>query len=192
MLKAELRREYLAKRKAFTGEQVVDGSRRIFDRALSEINLSKARTIHCFLSTPKFNEVETSILFQRIWNEFPGTRTAVPRVDREADELVHVLYTRETELAESKWGIREPVGGETVEPEEIDLIFVPLICFDTSLHRVGYGKGYYDRFLRRCRRDALKAGVSLFGPSDPIDDIHDGDFPLDLCITPDKIYLPDR
>ncbi len=192
MLKADLRREYLEKRKALSDDEVADGSRKIFDRIFSEINLSKARTIHCFLSTAKFNEVETSILFERVWSEFPGTRTAVPRVDVEADELEHVLYSRDTEMSQSKWGIREPVGGETVEPEEIDLVIVPLLCFDTALHRVGYGKGYYDRFLRRCRVDALKAGVSFFGPSEPIDDVHDGDFPLDLCITPDKIYLPER
>jgi len=52
---------------------------------------------------------------------------------------------------------------------------------------VGYGKGYYDRFLKRCRTDCLKVGLSYFGPVETIPEAHDADIPLDCCITPEVI-----
>ena len=64
------------------------------------------------------------------------------------------------------------------------MVLVPLLCFDRSGHRVGYGKGYYDRFLRKCRADCKKIGLSMFDPVDEITDAGESDVRLDLVITP--------
>jgi 5-formyltetrahydrofolate cyclo-ligase len=53
---------------------------------------------------------------------------------------------------------------------------------------VGYGKGFYDKFLNECRKDLVKIGLSLFNPVDKISDIQKHDIPMDYCITPEKIY----
>ena len=73
-------------------------------------------------------------------------------------------------------------------PAEIDLVIVPLLCFDKKGNRVGYGKGYYDRFLKQCRKDCIKIGFSYFDPIDQVEDINKFDVKLDYGITPDAIY----
>lgn len=188
MTKPELRKLYLEKRRSLTADEVAARSRQIADRLFASVDLASIDTLHCFISIAKFNEIDTSIIFQKLWNDLPRLRTFAPRMNRETDELEHLPYNAVSELIENSWGIREPAGDEKADPKEIDLVIVPLLCFDEGGHRVGYGKGYYDRFLDRCRPDCFKAGVSLFPPAGRIDGIHDGDVPLDLCITPDALF----
>ncbi|HJS52384.1 MAG TPA: 5-formyltetrahydrofolate cyclo-ligase, partial [Pyrinomonadaceae bacterium] len=99
------------------------------------------------------------------------------------------LYTPETRLLENFWGIREPPIDEAIDPSEIDLVIVPLLCFDERGFRVGHGKGFYDKFLAGCRADCLKVGFTFFPPTDPIDDIDEYDVPLDQCVTPERVYV---
>lgn len=188
MTKAELRKAYLEKRRALSPAEVAMRSAKIAERFFAEIDLASVRVLHTFIRIPKFNEFDTSNIYFRIWHDRLDITTCSPRIDKESDELQSFAFDQETEFVESGWGIREPAGTETVEPETIDLVVVPLLCFDENGHRVGYGKGYYDRFLARCRPDCLKVGVGLFPAVEPIDDIHTADVPLDLCITPERNY----
>ena len=188
MTKSELRKLYLEKRRTLAADEVAEMSRSIADRFFAQFDLSAIRTLHCFISIPKFNEIDTSIIFKTVWNEFPPIRTFALRVDRTVDLLEHVPYTPLTDLVENSWGIREPTGGKKADPKEIDLVIVPLLCFDERGFRVGYGKGYYDKFLSLCRPDCLKVGLSFFLPVERITDIHGGDVPLDHCITAEKTY----
>ena len=71
---------------------------------------------------------------------------------------------------------------------EIDLVLVPLLAFDKNGYRVGYGKGYYDKFLSNCRPDVIKIGLSFFDAVDEIEDIDDYDLPLNFCVTPQRLY----
>jgi 5-formyltetrahydrofolate cyclo-ligase len=75
-----------------------------------------------------------------------------------------------------------------IEIEKIDAIIVPLLCFDARGFRVGYGKGFYDKFLSECRTDCLKIGFSYFAPVAEISDAQDFDVKLDYCITPEEIF----
>ena len=102
--------------------------------------------------------------------------------------LSHYLLTSTTELAENKWGILEPLAAEPMAETAIDLILVPLLGFDKQGHRIGYGKGFYDRFLHLCRPDVLKVGLSLELPVAKITDVHAGDVLLDYAVTPEKVY----
>ncbi|MBK9163226.1 MAG: 5-formyltetrahydrofolate cyclo-ligase [Acidobacteria bacterium] len=188
MKKAELRRLYLDKRRGLAAGEVARFSTQIAERFFNEVDLAAVKTLHTFIRIAKFNEFDTSMIYYRIWHERRGIATCAPVTDRETGELEARYFDDAAVLAENDWGIREPAGTEKADPEEIDLVIVPLLCFDESGHRVGYGKGYYDRFLARCRPDCLKLGVSLFPPVAAIDDIHDLDVPLDLCITPDRTY----
>ena len=65
---------------------------------------------------------------------------------------------------------------------------MPLLVFDKSGHRVGYGEGYYDRFMSDIKNDVIKVGLSLFEPVDKISDINQKDIPLNYVITPSKTY----
>jgi 5-formyltetrahydrofolate cyclo-ligase len=144
--------------------------------------------LHCFIPIPKFNEINTYLIFERIWDDHPQITTVVPRVSSGTGKMHNVRFTSETELAENAWNIPEPIHDDFVQTEEIDMVLVPLLCFDLSGKRVGYGKGFYDRFLSACRDDCVKIGLSYFPPTRNIDDVHKGDVPIDLCVTPDVVY----
>ena len=85
--------------------------------------------------------------------------------------------------------ILEPVESEIIEPQDIDLVLVPMLVCDIKGNRVGYGKGYYDRYLSRCRPGCVKVGLSYFDPVVNIKDADEFDVPLDFCITPQKAYV---
>jgi 5-formyltetrahydrofolate cyclo-ligase len=188
MTKSELRKLYLKKRSSLTAAQIAESSQRIADRFFGTIDLSEMRTLHCFLSIGKFNELATSPIYEQIWSDFPSVRTAAPRIGVESGHMESVVFTAETQHSESTWGIREPAAGEIIEPAEIDVVLVPLLCFDMTGHRVGYGKGFYDRFLSKCRADCLKVGLSYFPPVSQITDTTVYDVVMDLCITPGEVF----
>lgn len=188
MRKSELRKVYLEKRRALSPGEVARMSSQIAERFFNEVDLAAVKTLHIFIRIAKFNEFDTSMIYYRIWHERRCIATSAPLTNRETGELDARYFDEETVLAENDWGIREPAGTEKADPREIDLVIVPLLCFDEGGHRVGYGKGYYDRFLAHCRPDCMKLGVSLFPPVAAIEDIHESDVPLDLCITPDHTF----
>lgn len=188
MLKAELRKIYLARRKSLSAKERGEKSRRIAAVFFQNFDLSKIRYLHCFLPIEKFGEIETEPIFRRIWLDFPQIETLVPRVDFRADEIENLKFTSATALVRNAWQIDEPAHDESVEPEKIDLVLVPLLCFDEKGFRVGYGKGFYDRFLKSCRPDCLKIGLSYFSPVDEIEDAQNHDVKLDFCVTPERIF----
>jgi 5-formyltetrahydrofolate cyclo-ligase len=102
--------------------------------------------------------------------------------------MQHYIYDDETVLQPNRYDIMEPAGGKVVAEDQIDVVIVPLLSFDEKGNRVGYGKGFYDRFLSRCREDVIKIGLSFFDAGKRIDDTDEFDIPLTYCITPGKIY----
>jgi 5-formyltetrahydrofolate cyclo-ligase len=102
---------------------------------------------------------------------------------------MHAVYiNEETVYQRNAYGLTEPKSGEPIDPGDIDVIFVPLLACDITGHRVGYGKGFYDKFLVQCNSDVVKIAFSYFEPVDKIDDADVFDVPLDFCITPEKVY----
>ena len=99
-----------------------------------------------------------------------------------------VAVTDDTLFDTNRYGIDEPIDGKQVLPEAIDWVLLPLLAFDRRGYRVGYGKGYYDKFLKECRDDVVKIGFSFFGPVDRISNVNRHDERMDYCITPDDIY----
>lgn len=188
MLKAELRRIYLARQKAFSPLARTRKSELIGEIFFASFDLSVTHFLHCFLPIEKFNEIDTHILLQKVRLNFPHVQTLVPRVNFETNEIENLLFTHQTELAPNRWQISEPIDDELVETAKIDAVLVPLLCFDKRGFRVGYGKGFYDKFLKSCRADCVKIGLSFFPPVEKIEDARDFDVSLDYCITPDEIF----
>lgn len=151
-----------------------------------QLSLPDLFYVHTYLAIKENNEIETDHLLHYLEFRNPEIKIVIPRVEQ--DELVHVEYDETVEVVTNKWGIPEPVNGQTVSEKEIDLVFVPLLAFDENGCRVGYGKGYYDRFLRNCRADVLKIGLSYFDALSPLSDSKYFDIPLTHCITPHRIY----
>lgn len=191
MTKSELRQIFLERRKALSPAERSEKSRQIAEHFFTSTDLSIIKLLHTFIPLEHRQEVDTSLIIHEVWSRSPEIRIAVPRVNFETGEVESLAYTAETELIENAWRLREPGDGELVDPQAIDVILVPLVCFDESGYRVGYGKGFYDRFLKTCRPDCRKVGLGFFPPVDRIDDTHGGDLPLDDFITPARIYRRD-
>jgi 5-formyltetrahydrofolate cyclo-ligase len=183
MTKAEIRKEILSRRKAISREDRTAISEAIADHFFSNFDLSYVKFLHVFLPIERFNEVDTKLIIAKVWKEYPDVRTVVPRVNSESNEIENLTFDPYTKLIKNAWEIEEPAHDEFVAAERLDLVLVPGLCFDGQGHRVGYGKGYYDRLLRKCRPDCTKVGLSFFELVDKIEDVHDGDVKMDSVIT---------
>lgn len=187
MQKNELRKLFLAKQKSLSSDERSEKSTKICNNFFKAFDLSKISFLHCFLPIKKFNEIDTSIIITEIWQRFPTIETVVPQVNFQNLELQSLIYKADTELTENSWNIFEPMHDKFIKPVQIDMVLVPLLCVDKKGLRVGYGKGFYDRFLKDCRPDCLKIGLSYFEPIDEISDVNEFDVKLDFCVYPENI-----
>ena len=188
MSKQDLRKEFLKKRKALAKTEVDVFSNQIHDWFFRNIPVHAYATIHTFLPIKRNNEIDTYLIINTLQTDF-ATDIIIPR-SHEDGTMSHYLLTKDTVFEENKWKILEPssVGSLQTSVVKIDLVLIPLLCFDKKGYRVGYGKGYYDRFLAECRPDVLKIGLSIFEPIDEINDVTESDIKMDYCITPNKIW----
>lgn len=187
--KALLRTQFLAKRQEL-GEEELENRNQGLLAQLENLRecITDKKTIHIFLSIRRQAEPDTYRLVDWINHQFAPVRWVVGKTERKTSGMYHYVWNEDSLIRENKWGIPEPLGGIRVAEKELDLIFVPLLVIDRQGQRVGYGKGYYDRFLAKCRPDALKIGVSLFEPVDQIADPSPTDIPLNGCITPQGTF----
>jgi 5-formyltetrahydrofolate cyclo-ligase len=193
--KAEARKHFTAKRKELSIETVSVLSKKIHDLLFSRLMIHRYSPIHVFFPIVKNNEVDTSLIINTLQKDF-SPDLFVSKCEQNG-ELLHHLYVKNTILSKNKWGIPEP---ETENPglysegffdkyqaEDI-LVLIPLLGFDKVGQRVGYGKGFYDRFLANATKDTIKVGLSFFEPIDKIIDTNEQDIKLDYAITPERVW----
>lgn len=185
MTKDECRKLFSEKRKKLSDTDLKSASEKIILQLLNHVNLT-GKTVSLFLPILAKREIDTFPLLERR-NEL-AARFAFPVADFASGTMRHLEYEADQQLALNNYGIPEPANGRTVTAAEIDIVIVPLLCFDLKGYRVGYGKGFYDRFLSSCRNDCQFIGLSVFGPVEAISDADEHDIPLHTCITPEKIY----
>ena len=187
MYKKDLRITYNNKRLALSQDE-----KTIFDelmlKELSKLDLSRIKYLHVFLPIARLNEPDTFRMIDWLLSQYPSMSIVIPKVM--GLRMDNFLYASDRNLVISDWGISEPVvkGQAQVDARLIDAVLVPLLTFDRSGHRVGYGKGFYYRFLSLCREDVLKVGLCYFPPVNRIKDYNPYDVKLDLCITPNKTW----
>ncbi len=152
MEKQEIRQIYLAKRLAV--ENKTEKSQSIMNKIIAMPSFRKAKTIAVYASLPF--EVDTQRLIIEAWAQHK--RVVFPKVEG-SDMSFYQVTSFEELFPNGPFGIREPTSSpkRLVKKTEIDLIIVPGICFDQKKYRVGYGKGFYDRYLKGC--PAYKIGV---------------------------------
>ncbi|HZY82604.1 MAG TPA: 5-formyltetrahydrofolate cyclo-ligase [Cyclobacteriaceae bacterium] len=184
MTKAEARVEYLRKRQALKDADRDELNRQIYERVFASGYLDSASTIHAFLSMERTREPDTWKIIEKI---LPRKKVVIPRIN-EQGLLDHFYYEGLHQLKQSSLGILEPQQGIPATVNKIDLVIVPLVIFDVEGNRVGYGKGFYDRFLKDCRSDCKKIGISFFRPVEKLDDVEEHDVPLDACFTPRQLF----
>jgi len=154
-------------------------------RLLVQMDWRETRFLHTFLPMENAREPDVFPFIRYIRREHPSMKLVVGKADTVDFSMRHVLYEPTAQLHRNKWGIPEPVGGKPIEESKLDAVLIPLLVCDHLGNRVGYGKGFYDRFLANCRKDCRKTGVSFFEPIErPIEDIAPHDIPLDALVFP--------
>jgi 5-formyltetrahydrofolate cyclo-ligase len=182
MTKEEARKTFLQKRLALSEGAYQQLNFQLYNQFFAQIDLSFIKCIHIFLPIENKREPDTWPMIDRIRREFPNVRISIPKVV--GDQLENTYFEGLHQLKKNKWGIMEPELGVPTPTEKIDMVIVPLLAVDNNGHRVGYGKGFYDRFLAECRIRCLRIGISLFDPVEIIEDIDDNDITLTHCLTP--------
>ncbi len=175
MKKAELRKIYKKKRKALNEDQIRLKSLDLLQQ-LKETTIFKHQTFHIFLPIKEQNEVFTwfFIAFLRMKEK----TIVISKSDFKTMTLEHFIFNQDTVLKENHYGIPEPIEAQRITPKKIDVVFVPLLISDRKNNRVGYGKGFYDRFLAECGEDVQTIGLNFFEPIEKIEDSDKFDIPL--------------
>ena len=181
MKKQELRKIYKQKRRDLSSIEFEKLQENIYQQVF-ELDFSKINTIHIFLSIERLFEMYTNPIIDFLL--LKNKRIVVSVSDFSSNTLKHFLFDRKTKLKVSSFGIPEPINGIEIDAKKIDLVFVPLLISDKKNYRVGYGKGFYDRFLAECRSDVKTIGLNFFQSIDTIEDINEFDIPLHQVIYP--------
>ncbi|MCK9364784.1 MAG: 5-formyltetrahydrofolate cyclo-ligase [Syntrophales bacterium] len=150
--KKELRKRILKIRNALPPEERAVKSAAITNRLTELQDIRQAATIMVFLNFG--SEVQTDDLISWGWEK--GKRIVAPLCCPETREMAPCVINDFSDLETGHYGIREPKAACSlvVPPEEIDVVLIPAVAFDRQGRRVGYGGGYYDRFLPKVPRAA--------------------------------------
>lgn len=185
MTKIELRTKCKERRFALSKTERDTMSINIANQAL-KLPIWHLKTYHIFLPIEKLAEVDTSYILTILHGK--EKQIAVPKTEPKTKTLRHFLLTDETLLKKNPWGVPEPVNGQEISPDAIDIVFIPLLAYDHKGNRIGYGGGFYDRFLQQCSPKTIKIGLSFFNPETETIETNPFDIALDYCITPSNIF----
>lgn len=187
MNKTELRKLILEKREALSSEQRCALLQQVIDH-LNEFDFTNIKVVHIYLPIKKKNEIDTFPIIRFLKLIAPTIKIVIPKSDFDSFDMINVLYDDNTILTENEYNIWEPVNGDVIENDKIDMVICPLLSFDKRGYRVGYGKGFYDRFLNKCREDVVKIGLSYFEPEEIIEDVNELDVSLNFAISPSRLW----
>jgi 5-formyltetrahydrofolate cyclo-ligase len=192
LTKKALRRAALAHRQALPPAELARRSDQLCAGFFRHFPVAEWRWLHVFLPLLAKNEPNTWPLINQIWAEQWPLCLVAPVVQPDGISLKHYELTSATALVANRWGIPEPVADPATEilPIQLDAVLVPLLACDQYGHRVGYGGGFYDRFLAQCRPGAVFIGISILDdePAAQIADILPTDVPLHACLTPGGVW----
>jgi 5-formyltetrahydrofolate cyclo-ligase len=188
MNKEAARKYYITKRNELSSEYIQKESKIIAEKFIASGLWKKCTVMHIFISIPGKAEIDTSFLMDFFFTQHPEIKICTSVVDANGKDLLHTCITPATTYRPNKWNIPEPVERTVVNEKDIDLVLLPLLAFDIKGNRVGYGKGFYDRFLQNCKSDVVKVGLSLFEPTEELIESDVWDVPLDWGVTPECIY----
>ena len=183
MNKIEARKKYLELREKLDNEQLVSKSISIANNALN-LPIWEFNFFHIFLSIQNKAEVDTTPIINILIGK--DKEILISKSDFNNLSMKSYIFNEETLLKKNKYGIPEPINGKEFK-ENIDVIFIPLLAYDKKGNRVGYGKGFYDRFLRTQKNNIIKVGLSFFGPEEIVEK-KEFDQSLDYCVTPEKVF----
>lgn len=191
MKKSEIREKALSERKSWSQEIFELKNANLLNQI---IDFMKPLPINLMLMSfhgmAHKREITTESIHEILIKEPYFHQLIFPKVGENKDQIIPYLTDRKTKFEKSGWGILEPMEGTSIKlnPKDIDIVFIPLLAIDKNGQRVGYGKGFYDRFLAQAKPSVIKIGLGLEELIEPIEDLSQFDVALDFAITPLSIY----
>jgi 5-formyltetrahydrofolate cyclo-ligase len=183
--KKELRSKYKSLRSQLSKNDIDTKSLAIANQLLM-LPIWTKTYFHIFLPIAEKKEVDTELILHLLSGK--DKEIVVSKTDFNSIKMAHFLLTDNTKIQKNEYNIPEPIDGIEVSINRLQVVFVPLLAYDNQGHRVGYGKGFYDKFLGECSSETIKIGLSFFDPEEAITDVHKDDIQLNYCITPDTIH----
>ncbi|MEJ7556969.1 MAG: 5-formyltetrahydrofolate cyclo-ligase [Pedobacter sp.] len=184
MKKSEIRKSIGEQRSRIPIQEVEALSFKLLQQ-FKKLDFNNVKALHIFLPIADKKEPDTFILINWLQDHHPDIRIVVPKADFETSLMTHHIYPGREGLTKNLFNILEPIGSD-VHNAEIDLVVVPMLAFDLRGYRVGYGKGFYDRFLLDI--ETQKVGLCFYPPMEAIEDINQYDVKLNLCLTPEQTF----
>ena len=185
MLKEELRSKYKSFRKLLSYKDIDEMSLAIANNVLT-LPIWNKTYFHLFLPIEEQKEVNTEFILHLLSGK--DKEICISKSDFKSRKMRNYLLTDNTKIKKNEYNIPEPIDGIEVPANKIEVVFVPLLAFDSNGNRVGYGKGFYDKFLLECNPNAIKIGLSFFEPEIVISDVYEDDVKLDYCVTPKTVF----
>ncbi len=186
MTKAELRKTYKTRR-SYLSENAIDDFSLAMANNLLKLPIWDYSFYHIFLSIKEKKEVNTDYILNILSGK--DKNILISRSNFKTGNMTNYLLTDNTVIKKNQYHIPEPVDGIEITNDKVEVVFIPLLAFDNVGNRVGYGKGFYDKFLATCKSKTIKVGLSFFEAEPKITDIFDSDIALDYCVTPLKNYM---
>ncbi len=185
MFKNEIRLKYKELRRSLSENQIEELSLAIANEVLL-LPIWEKTYFHIYLPIEEQKEVNTEYILHLLSGK--DKEICISKSDFETRKMTSILLTDSTKIKKNNYNIPEPVDGIEVPSNKIEVVFIPLLAFDKKGNRVGYGKGFYDKFLAECHPITIKIGLSFFEPEELISDVTTSDIQLNYCVTPNKVF----
>ncbi len=189
-MKEEIRKQVLKERNALTPAEVAEKSARIIEKLVTTKEYRSAVNIMTYIDFR--NEVQTRDLIKRAIAE--GKRVSIPVADVVNRQLIpSLLVDYPGNLQPGTWGILEPKPGclRALDPSEPDLVIVPGVAYDLKGNRLGYGRGFFDRFLMLVKPGAVFVGLAFEFQIRPAVFPEAYDIPVHLLVTENRLIRTD-
>jgi 5-formyltetrahydrofolate cyclo-ligase len=183
LTKQQLRKQYFAKRQQLTMPEYEALNQQLLQQ-FQQLDFSNIHCIHLFLPIRERKEPDTYLMIDWLKATHPHIKIVYPKTDFKTLSMQSFAADDALKVKTNGYGIPEPIAGNMVDVKEIDMVLIPLLAFDKQGYRVGYGKGFYDRFLTQCKPGTQFTGLSFFEPVDMIEDIDEYDVRMHTCIMP--------
>lgn len=180
--KDRLRRIVLARRRSLSRAHGLTAAR---SAAMNLIGVPEVRRAHSVMVYLTYkSELPTEFVIEMLRAE--GKALYAPRIGP-CGHLLAAQLPPDVELRSGPYDVPEPVGTECVDPRQLDAVIVPGVAFDLSGRRLGFGKGYYDRFLPALRPEAVKVGLVYDLQLVPEVPAGPNDVPVDIIVTESRV-----
>jgi len=184
MFKKEIRLKYKELRRSLSENLIEELSLAIANGVLL-VPIWEKTYFHIFLPIEEKKEVNTEYILHLLSGK--DKEICISKSDFKTRKMTSILLTDTTIIKKNDYNIPEPVDGIEVPSNKIEVVFIPLLAYDKTGNRVGYGKGFYDKFLAECHTNTIKIGLSFFEPEELISDVTTLDIQLNYCVTPNKV-----